>query len=305
MAAQTQRLRYGMSLGMTGGVKDTLTTMHGLGLKTAQFYMGGQNSWELMTFTEADMLAAAELATKHDLSFLVHSSLKANLAHAKLPDIRAKSSNLIQHQLVQLRHLPGGLVLHVGKVGPLSNVIESTNNLYIPPGVGRHPSLLFENGAGQGTELGKTWDELRLLFEGIDSVSGRVGLCIDTCHLFAAGMSNFCGHESIVRLFEYSDYIVKGGLTAIHLNDSVREFGCKVDRHESLGYGKIWGPSSYQTATIEGFGTLMNICRERQVDIILETGTSGRMTEDLDVLARYDGVPSKCSAMLKLLPFLG
>jgi deoxyribonuclease-4 len=190
---------------------------------------------------------------------------------------------LIQKELVQLEGVPCSCVLHIGKVGTLETVCQHLNDLHITRSeFERSPyPLLMECSAGQGTELGKNWPELRKLFEGIDT--NKIGLCMDTQHAFAAGLSDFGSHESVVKFFEEAESIAPGGVSLIHLNDSKVEFGRRVDRHANIGQGHIWSGKEKE----EGLQSLIQYCFEKGIDMILETPNEG-VESDLSILRSLD-----------------
>lgn len=201
-----------------------------------------------------------EYCVRTDTRFYVHCPVVAMSNLSSTTNIRL-SKNVVQKELDQIHNLPGACVLHVGKVGTIQQVAKVLNDLEFQPG--RSHKLLLETAAGQGTELGKSWDELRHLFEALDT--NKIGLCVDTQHLFASGMNPLQCHEHIVRLFDDIEEICPSGVTLIHLNDSKNDFGSRVDRHESLKEGKIW------TRDDRGLRALVERCHEKQIDMILET----------------------------------
>jgi deoxyribonuclease-4 len=134
---------------------------------------------------------------------------------------------------------------------------------------------ILETTAGQGTALGYRFEQLRAIIDGIEQ-KRRVALCIDTCHLFAAGypIHTERGWESTMHEFEST--IGFNRLAVVHVNDSRREFGSRVDRHEHIGKGKIG---------MEGFRMLMNDPRLFRLPKILETEKSEDMHEDIENMA--------------------
>src|SRR5690606_22896129 len=123
--------------------------------------------------------------------------------------------------------------------------------------------LLLEIAAGQGSELGRSWEEIRHLYEALDYT--RVGLCVDTQHAFASGMCSFQTHEDVVKLFDAANGIAPKGISMIHLNDSTKPFGSQVDRHASLRNGYIWSESD------EGLKSLIKISKSYGMDLVSET----------------------------------
>ena len=271
--------RLGPHISLKNNIMDTLT-QPGLGrCRCVQFFLGSPRTKVTRTIHQPEKEQVCAYCDRYNLSFYVHCPYIANLAKSEgtVKEI-TDTTNVISSQLGSLAGLPAACVLHIGKVGTLSNVATRINHL---PNLqrGYHAraprQLLLENAAGQGTELGKTWDELRLLFEAIDT--NKVGLCLDTQHLFASGMCDFVGHESIVRMFDAAEAVCPGGLQLIHLNDSDRTFGSRVDRHASLLQGHIWGGNDPATGerSDESLRSLMERCHEKGIDTVLETPSQG------------------------------
>lgn len=257
--------RFGSHLSL----RQTLTqTLEAHNIPCCQFYLGGNTNYQCREITAVDRANAARYCATHDKTFYVHCSLIANLAKPNDADV-VESVKSVTKSLHQIAGLPGACVLHIGKVGSLENVARRVNEITeggaLPSGTGRVPrKLLLEIAAGQGTELGRSWEELRRLYEGIDR--SRVGFCFDTQHAFAAGMSPMQSHEDIVKLFDEAEAILPRGIGLIHINDSKKVFGSRVDRHEVLGMGHIWGQ------TDEGLRVLTHRCLERGIDMVSETG---------------------------------
>lgn len=152
--------------------------------------------------------------------------------------------------------------------------------------------LLFENAAGQKSELGSTFEEILKLSESVDW--NRYGFCLDTQHTFAAGGCRFSDHEEVVRMFdEFKDSGLDIGL--FHLNDSMKGFGCKVDRHAPVGEGYIWGNGKllngceYMTDNMGGLTSLVGLCREYEIDMVSETSNCEKDMKVIGEVVRMMG----------------
>jgi deoxyribonuclease-4 len=176
---------------------------------------------------------------------------------------------MVSRELDVVAGLPAACVLHIGKVGTIETVASHINDLMMSGHLPLSTSsrvpfhLLLEIAAGQGTELGRNWEEIRHLYEALDRT--RIGLCVDTQHAFASGMCKFETHEDVVKLFDMANYIAPKGISMIHLNDSARPFGSRVDRHAPLREGHIWSASD------EGLVALLDRAKEYGMDLITET----------------------------------
>ena len=257
--------RYGSHVNLHSTILETLKG----DCKCAQIFLGNKLSYNSRTLSANDKEATIEYCEKHDKTFYVHASLILNLA--KDSDIETKNSfDAISKELTQIKDMPAACVLHIGKRGTIENVcrrindLESSRFLYAGSHERTPYPLLMENDAGSGTAIGTSLDELRHLFEGIDCP--HVGLCIDTQHSFAGGLCDFQNHEDVVKFFDECESISPGGISLVHLNDSEKEFGSRVDRHAPLGMGYIWGKGQFS-----GLKTLIERCREKNIDMVSET----------------------------------
>jgi deoxyribonuclease-4 len=137
---------------------------------------------------------------------------------------------------------------------------------------GYRVKTVLETTAGQGTALGYRFEQLQQMIERIEEKE-RMAVCVDTCHVFAAGydISTESGYERTFRDFE--QIIGLDRLAVIHVNDSRRECGARVDRHAHIGQGRIG---------TEGFRLLMNDPRLANIPKILETPKGPDLHEDVE-----------------------
>ncbi len=164
--------------------------------------------------------------------------------------------------------MPGSCIVHIGAIGTIEQVVSNINDLNIPRGLHHKAGkqIILENSAGEGTKLGRSWEELRHLYEGVDK--NTVGLCIDTQHIFGAGVNKLQTHDDVVKLFDKAQEVYGKNPDVIHLNDSKIEYGGRGDRHEGLRRGYIWHENT------EGLKSLLKYCYDQDIDVILETPTS-------------------------------
>jgi deoxyribonuclease-4 len=131
---------------------------------------------------------------------------------------------------------------------------------------------VIETTAGQGTAIGYRFEQIRSIIDAVEEKE-RMAVCVDTCHVFAAGydITTEAGYE---RTFdEFNSIIGLANLVAFHVNDSKRPLGSRVDRHEHIGKGHIG---------LTGFKMLMNDERFRTIPKILETDKGPDMKEDIE-----------------------
>jgi len=241
-------------------------------------YLGDPTTYQCSTLTPEEKEEVRMACEEGDKTFYVHCPFVANLAKSHQQPSWANA--IVAQELAVVEGLPAACVLHIGKsggsrssldykTGTLEMVAQNINSLQAMGQLPRsHQTrvpyhLLLEVAAGQGTELGSDWNQIRKLYEGIDY--SRVGFCLDTQHAFAAGMSDFSNHESIIKLFDEASAIYTGGISLIHLNDSAVEYGRRVDRHAPLRSGHIWREDD------QGLRSLVNFAKLSGIDLISET----------------------------------
>ncbi len=172
-----------------------------------------------------------------------------------------------------------GVVVHVGKalerhhddaighvVKNAKTVIEKTQHA---PGL-----YIIENTAGQGSEVGSTMEELAQIWKGLKGFSPRVKFCLDTAHLWGAGY-DLSDEKGVEKLFmEFDEAIGLKQLACIHFNDSAKEKGSRVDRHDNLGEGMIG---------IKGLKAVVDSAMGKSIPLILETPEKDGKTHLQDI----------------------
>jgi deoxyribonuclease IV len=268
----------GAHLSIAGGYFKAADSAARLEMDTVQIFTKNNNQWQGKPLSPADIASFHESVQKHHLRLPIsHSSYLINLAS---PDdvLRRKSIDAMVVELQRAAAL--GLehvVLHPGshttasETEGLAHVAESLEEILaetrsLPTGI------LLENTAGQGSNLGWKFEHLGHLLSELRHPP-RVGVCFDTCHAFAAGY-RFSSAAEYRRMWEQFDDIV--GMThlqALHLNDSKRECGSRVDRHEHVGRGHLG---------LEAFWRIMRDPRLADLPMFLETpkGTEDGMEHD-------------------------
>ncbi len=252
-------------------------------LRTCQIYMGNSRSYKVRDIERSERAALYDYLTEGTQklkSFYVHCPLVA-YSNVSREDCLSNSDAVVEKILREIRTLPAAAVLHVGKACGCKNalgvVADHINGIDFPSNCyyTHQRQLLLETAAGQGTELGCNWEEIRHLYEALDHK--HVGLCADTQHLFASGMSDLRSYEGVVKFFDDVEAIDNNALQLIHLNDSKKQYKSRVDRHENIGEGEIWGED------MKPLKYLLKRAKERDIDIILETPEPN---EDLAKLLR-------------------
>ena len=258
----------GAHVSASGGVFNAPLNATKIGAKAFALFTKNQRQWEAKPLSDDEIsrfktaLQRAEILPKH---VLAHDSYLINLGH---PDEvqRQKSLEAFIDEvkrcealgLDKLNFHPGSHLKLLSEDACLEIISASMNEVLRQT---NHVTLVVENTAGQGSNLGYKMEHLRFLMENsIDKE--RVGVCIDTCHLFTSGY-DIRNEEHYKQTFEKFDTIVGFKyLKGMHLNDSKPDLGQRVDRHDSLGKGKLG---------LVPFELIMNDRRMDDIPLILET----------------------------------
>lgn len=272
---------YSSKTGIYGALTQTMSSR----VKTSQFFMRNSHvhNYSHSNISFEDKCMACNYCDTHGKTFYDHAPYEANLSFStRTGDMETmrkgnSSLSLVQNQIDIVSGLPAACIVHIGTIGTIENVCENINSLNLKHNT--HPkmrySLLLENSAGQGRSIGKTWDEIRLLYEGLDRTV--IGFCMDTAHLFASGMCDF-SYNQIVDSFDSFREFCKCNIPVIHLNDSKTGYCSRVDRHEQLGEGHIWHREK------ESLTYIIERANEDGIDLILETPDPSIDLRNLGVL---------------------
>lgn len=260
-------LAFGSHMSVSGGVDLALERAEALGLESCQIFSKNERQWNAKPLDPAVVERfRAQTARTGITKLVVHDSYLINLASPK-PDIRDKSLLAFKDELERCDMLGVPyLVTHPGAhtgsgvEAGIQQFADSLNEIYAALPDNRALTLL-ETTAGQGTSLGRSFGELAAIIEKVGA-KDRVGVCLDTCHVFAAGYDFRTPELYATMMREFDDTVGLERLKVIHLNDSKFPLGSYRDRHDQIGAGEI-GP--------EGFRQLVNDSRLSGIPGILET----------------------------------
>lgn len=243
---------------LLGSVKETL----GYNANTFMFYTGAPQNTMRLPINENLTNKALELMKENNIDIkdvVVHAPYIINLANSKNFDFNVR---FLKEELSRVESLGvDKLVLHPGShVGlgvdeGIKNIIDSLNCALT---LDNNVVVCLETMAGKGTELGRNFDELKQIIDGVE-LKDKIGICMDTCHLNDAGY-DLKDFDKLLE--EFDEKIGLKYLKVIHINDSKNEMGAHKDRHENIGFGYI------------GFETLINIIfhdKLKGIPKILET----------------------------------
>jgi deoxyribonuclease-4 len=257
-----------------GGVANAITGGHKIGCCAVQVFTASPRQWRSAPF-KPDAVTAWQAALQEcGISATVaHDSYLINLAAPIDSEILAKSRDAFRGEIERAEALGiPFLVSHPGAHGGdgedagIARLIESFDVLHEQT-AGANVRTAIETTAGQGTYLGGTFEQIARILNGVKHPE-RLAVCLDTCHVFAAGydIRTPAGYAETLQLFD--DIIGLDQLRVVHANDSAKAFGSHADRHAHIGEGEIG---------TEAFRLLVNDLRFSGVPIIIETPESETM----------------------------
>jgi deoxyribonuclease-4 len=270
----------GAHMSIAGGYYKAVEIAKRCGCECVQVFTKNNNQWRAKTLTDEDVQrfqgALRELGIGHPIA---HDSYLINLAS---PDdvlwrrsIEAFAEELRRAERLGIPYVvthPGAFTTSTEEAG-LARVIEALDEVHKQT-KGIKAQCLLENTAGQGTCLGWRLEHLGTIIDGVRQPE-RLGACIDTCHLFAAGYPLAARRDYLATMRQLEKAVGIERVRAFHLNDSKRELGSRVDRHEHIGRGKLGA---------EPFRHLLNDRRFRRVPMYLETPKGLEKGVELDVI---------------------
>jgi deoxyribonuclease-4 len=250
-----------------------------VGGECLQIFTRNQRQWNPKPLSEDEIAGYIDSWQQHGRMIVAsHASYLVNLASGK-PELQEKSVGAFSEELKRCHQLSiPYVVLHPGShtgdgverglerfVGALDESIDRA---------GSNTMILVETTAGQGTGLGRCFSELGSI-RSRSRFPDKIGVCLDTCHVFAAGYDIRSAAEYQKTMLEFEREIGIEHLHFFHLNDSKKDLGSRVDRHEHIGRGCIG---------LEGFGHLLNDRRFENHPMTLETPKGDDLQEDIDNL---------------------
>ncbi|SHF46901.1 Endonuclease IV [Fodinibius roseus] len=274
----------GAHVSAAGGVENAPERAHEIGATAFALFTKNQLRWEGPPLTRENIEGFKKNCEKYGYSMdqvMPHDSYLINLGHPDRNKLQ-KSRNAFLDEMQRCEQLgirllnfhPGSHLNKISVEGCLKRNAESINwTLDRTEGV----TAVIETTAGQGTNTGFCFEHLAAIIEEVEDQS-RVGVCIDTCHAYAAGY-DLSTEEGFRRTFEkFEETVGLEYLKGIHLNDSKKELGSRVDRHDNIGEGKIG---------LGGFKMIMQDQRLSDIPMILETPNTERWPEEIEMLRTF------------------
>lgn len=274
----------GAHVSSAGGVENAVSEAVKIGATAFALFTRNQKAWVSKPLTAASIqafktrLADSGIRPEH---VLPHDSYLINLGSPD-PEGLLKSRQAFLDEMQRAEQLgltlvnfhPGSHLKAISPEGCLDRIAESINLILAET---QTAVAVIENTAGQGSNLGYEWSQIARIISGVNDKS-RVAVCIDTCHTFSAGydLASEAGYEETFASFDRE--IGLSYLRAIHLNDSMKPCGSRVDRHQCIGEG---------TLGLDFFRRFMRDPRFDNMPIVLETPDPARWKEEIELLRSF------------------
>jgi len=258
----------GAHCSIAGGVANAVNEAYSLGAKAFALFVRNGRTWKQTPLKETDVVEFKKACKEHNYPphlILPHGSYLLNCGSTN-PETLKKSQDTLIYELqicerlgLSLYNFHPGSACNGGTVDQCIDTISASINF----AHSKTASIktVIENMSCQGQTIGGKFEELAAIIAKVKD-KARIGVCLDTCHAFAAGF-DLSREDGYTRMMtEFNEKIGFKYLSGIHLNDSKGELGCHLDRHENIGKGHIG---------LEGFRRFMNEPRFENIPMILET----------------------------------
>lgn len=271
----------GAHVSASGGVENAPVNAHAIGAKAFALFTRNQRQWKSSPLTKGSISLFKERCEEFGYEakhILPHDSYLINLGHPEAEGLQKSRDAFLDEMqrceqlgLDRLNFHPGSHLNLMPVDDCLSRIAESVNwTLNQTAGV----CAVLENTAGQGTNLGYTFEQLAYIINKVEDKS-RIGVCIDTAHTLASGY-DIKTAEGFTETFRHFDEVVGFSyLRGMHINDSKKDLATRVDRHDSIGKG-VMGLTTFKM--------LMCDPRFEDIPLILETPDESVWAEEIDNL---------------------
>lgn len=270
----------GAHMSIAGGYDRAVEAAAEHGMDCVQIFTKNNNQWRARPMDPESVVLFRRRLDETGIRLpCAHASYLINLGSPK-HDLRQKSTGAMVIELERAEALGlAGVVLHPGSFTTSSEqegierIAEALDEVLLITD-GLDVEVWLENTAGQGTNLGHRFEQLEAIIKGLPE-SSRVGVCLDSCHLFAAGYALGSLDEYNRTMSAFDETVGRDRLRAWHLNDSKKEFGSRVDRHETIGEGHMG---------LEPFRHILNDPLSVELPMYLETPKGDRDGQTLDAI---------------------
>jgi deoxyribonuclease-4 len=275
----------GAHVSASGGVENAPINANEIGAKAFALFTKNQKQWFANPLTLASIKFFRENCEKYGykpFQILPHDSYLINLGHPEAEQLdKSRLAFLDEMQrceqlgLDRLNFHPGSHLNAISEEECLSRIAESINIVLDKT---KGVTAVLENTAGQGSNLGHKFEQLRFIIDQVEDKS-RVGVCIDTCHAFTAGYSLKTPEGFSDTFSRFNNIVGFKYLRGMHINDSKKELATRVDRHENIGKGFLGE---------DVFRMLMNDDRFNNIPLILETPEESLWEEEIRRLYSFE-----------------
>ena len=233
-------ITIGTHMSIAGGLKKTAENVVKMEANTMQIFSRNPRGSNFKTYDDQEIAAFQTIRREHHFGpLLAHAPYTLNLASNK-PEVYEFACMVIREDIARMDDLKiDNLVFHpgnhtgIGAEAGIQNIINGLNQAIIGD---EKIKVLLETMSGKGTEIGRSFEELRAILDGVEHPE-CMGICLDTCHVFAAGYDIV--HDLDGVLTKFDQVLGLERLRAIHLNDSMMPFDSHKDRHATIGNGEI------------------------------------------------------------------
>lgn len=273
----------GAHVSASGGVENAPLNAMEIGANAFALFTKNQRQWMSAPLTAKSIELFKENCLKggFDASYIMpHDSYLINLGNPDEEALQKSRAAFIDEMmrceqlgLKMLNFHPGS---HLNKISVEQCLDEIAANINLALAKTNGVTAVIENTAGQGSNVGNKFEEIRYIIDRVDD-KNRVGVCIDTCHTYSAGYDIVGNYDAVFEEFER--VIGLEYLKGIHLNDTKKPLGSRVDRHESLGLGLLG---------MDFFKRFMQDPRFDNMPIVLETPDESRWAEEIALLRSFE-----------------
>lgn len=274
----------GAHVSAAGGVSNAPLNAVKIGANAFALFTKNQRQWTAAPLTHEEIDSFKKNCAEHGFtpqSILPHDSYLINLGHPQADELNKSRVAFLEEMqrceqlgLDRLNFHPGSHLKQATESECLNTIAESINRtLDQTCGV----TAVIENTAGQGSNVGFRFEHLAEIIDQVEDKS-RVGVCLDTCHSFAAGYDLLTSDSCAAVFAEFERIVGFSYLRGMHLNDSKKGLNSRVDRHNSLGLGVLG---------MEVFKFIMNDPRFDDMPLILETIDETRWAEEIKLLRSF------------------
>ncbi|MBN1929584.1 MAG: deoxyribonuclease IV [Chlorobiaceae bacterium] len=276
--------RVGAHVSIAGGVENAPLNAQAIGAKAFAMFTRNQRQWHSAPLAQASIEAFRRNCEEAGFlpgHILPHDSYLINLGAPEADKLEKSRKAFVTEMqraealgLTMLNFHPGSHLNLVDEDACLATIAESVNRSLDATA---EVTAVIENTAGQGSNLGWRFEHLARIIELVEDKS-RVGVCLDTCHLFASGYDLRTPEALDATLAEFDRVVGMEYLRGMHLNDAKQKLGSKVDRHECLGKGMIG---------IDAFVHIMRHPALEEMPLILETPNADGWAEEIKMLYSF------------------